>query len=162
MNWAVGVDGVKKDTDLYPFGIWESNNEIVTPRSLYQAQLQDRMGPNALHGIILPQQRLGRIWNELLEWDGEGLFLDPVLTWFDVENMPNNNMTVNIGGAIRDLKILEVGFTSLWESDSMGVTIADPSSLHTTVEFSSFGLFELELVINYESGSTSSILEVII
>ena len=62
--------------------------------------------------------------NELIEWDGEGLFLDPVLTWFDAENMPNNNMTVNIGGAIRDLTILEVEFTSLWKSDSMNVTIA--------------------------------------
>ena len=91
------------------------------------------------------------------------LFLDPVLTWFDAEDMPNNNMTVNIGGAIRDLTILEVEFTSLWKSDSMNVTIA--LILHrydTMVQFSSFGLFELELVINHGSGSTKTVLEVMI
>ena len=57
-NYAVGVNGMKKQmpTSHEPYGIWESHNQTVDPRSLYQAQLTDRMGKNALHGIVLPQE----------------------------------------------------------------------------------------------------------
>ena len=61
-NYAVGVSGMKqqKPTSHEPYGIWESHNQTVDPRSLYQAQLTDRMGVNALHGIVLSQQRSGK------------------------------------------------------------------------------------------------------
>lgn len=45
------------------------------PRSLYLQQLEDRLGPEAVEAITIPEQRYGRIWDQLSEWGGEGAFV---------------------------------------------------------------------------------------
>ena len=156
-NYAVGVNGMKqqKTTSHEPYGIWESHNQTVDPRSLYQAQLTDRLGMNVLHGIVLPQQRSGRIWEDLIQWNGNGLFLDPILTWYDEEAIPIANTKISIGAYIRNLNILEEGFSGLWTETSNQAVIEDNSSLHTSVSFSSSGSFKLRLSITSESGFTT-------
>ena len=156
-NYAIGVNGRKKQkpTSHEPYGIWESHNQTVDPRSLYQAQLTDRMGVNALHGIVLPQQRSGRIWNDLVRWNGNGLFLDPILTWHDEEAIPIAKTKISIGAYIRDLSILEEGFSSLWTETSNQAVIEDNLSLHTSVSFPSSGSFKLRLSITSGSGFTT-------
>ena len=145
----------QKPTSHEPHGSWESHNQTVDPRSLYQAQLTDRLGTNALHGIILPQQRSGRIWEDLIQWNGDGLFLDPVLTWYDEEAIPIANTKVSVGAYIRDLRILEEGFSSLWTETSSQAVIEDNSSLHTSVSFPSSGSFTLRLSITSGSDITT-------
>ena len=113
------------------------------------------MGKNALHGIVLPQQKSGRIWNELVQWNGDGLFLDPILTWHDEEALPIANTKISIGAYIRDLRILEEGFSSLWTETSSQAVIEDNSSLHTSVSFPSSGLFKLRLSITSGSDITT-------
>jgi len=152
MNWAVGVLGEKKDKDGgEPFGIWDAHNNPVSPRSLYQAQLVDRLGPNASHGVFLPSQMTDdRVWSQLLKWDGEGLFLDHVVAWIDEQaDQVVAAEVVIIGGAVRDLGILEAGFSSTWSvaSGPGHVTFEDASSIHTSATFSSAGSFVLQLSI---------------
>jgi len=111
---------------------------------------------NVLHGIVIPQQRSGRIWEKLIQWNGNGLFLDPILTWHDEEAIPIANSKVSIGAYIRDLRILEEGFSSLWtDTSNQAVTIEDNSSLHTSVSFPSSGSFTLRLSITSGSGFTT-------
>ena len=74
MNWAVGCVGPMDEgwVAAEPFGIWESHGRPVEPRSLYLAQLRDRLGQAAVEAVTLPQQRAGRIWDLLAGWQGEG------------------------------------------------------------------------------------------
>ena len=57
-NWAIGCIGKRVQTARYfdtapilPEGIFESHGTPVAPQSLYLAQLQDRLGPQALKNI---------------------------------------------------------------------------------------------------------------
>ncbi|MBX3274944.1 MAG: hypothetical protein KF729_32065 [Sandaracinaceae bacterium] len=79
MNYAVGCYGEMREggwAPAEPFGIWESHNRAVTPRSLYLAQLRDRLGDAAVEAVTLPAQREGRIWGLLAGWAGEGRLED--------------------------------------------------------------------------------------
>lgn len=51
LNWAIGGHGVKNSIAGDPDGIYDHFNSTVAPRSLYLAQLQERLGPQALANI---------------------------------------------------------------------------------------------------------------
>lgn len=77
MNWAVGIVGTRIDGSFSPGeadGMMENLGRHVAVRSLYLQQLEDRLGPQAVTNITIPQQRSGDIWSELSAWAGEGKF----------------------------------------------------------------------------------------
>ena len=79
MNYVVGSVGQLTESRYSPeepqcFVI--SHDEPVSPRSLYLAQLQDRLGEDAVHHVTTAEQRSGRIWRQLANWAGEGLLAD--------------------------------------------------------------------------------------
>lgn len=67
-NWGVGVVGLSFSGN----GYWESNGIHVMPRSLYLAQLKDRLGDAAVANITIPAQRAGSITLLIQNWAGEG------------------------------------------------------------------------------------------
>lgn len=79
MSWAVGCVGSKDQGGWAPgepFGIWERHNDPVAPRSLYLQQLRDRLGPEAVDAVTIPEQREGRIWGLLAGWGGQSRLED--------------------------------------------------------------------------------------
>ncbi len=75
MNWVVGTMGEQQPgqwTTAEPLGFYESHDRPVEPRSLYLIQLRDRLGPDAVRAVTIPEQLDGRIWHRLLGWAGEG------------------------------------------------------------------------------------------
>jgi hypothetical protein len=80
MNWAIGCKGTKRSGTMVspkePFGWWESHEKVVSPRSLYLAQLAIRKGSTAVSQIAHPGQLNGRIWKHLENWAGQGSILD--------------------------------------------------------------------------------------
>ena len=68
MNWGIGCIGTSK----LGAGFWESWGKSVTPRSLYLAQLADRLGDQAVVNTTSKIQRLGSIDVLLKGWAGEG------------------------------------------------------------------------------------------
>lgn len=79
MNFALGCVGAQQEGGWRadePFGWFESLGEPLAPRSLYLAQLADRLGPDAVAAVTLPAQREGRIWDLLAGWAGEGAIED--------------------------------------------------------------------------------------
>jgi len=80
MNWSVGATGAFRQGNWAPEepdGIRELTGETAKPRSLYLAQLRDRLGESAVLAVTAPAQRRGRIWTELTAWAGEGKLLLP-------------------------------------------------------------------------------------
>lgn len=79
MNYAIGCVGSKNEgtwAPEEPFGIWQSHGKPVAPRSLYLAQLKDRLGKHAVDSTTVPLQRSDRIWKSLESWAGEGRLSD--------------------------------------------------------------------------------------
>ncbi|HAV13748.1 MAG TPA: hypothetical protein DCX06_09725, partial [Opitutae bacterium] len=151
MNWSIGTVGPKREgawVASEPFGIWESENVPVTPRSLYYAQLEERLGSGALNEVILPQQIHGTIWTELESWDGNGLILDAVVCWLDDSSMPAINTPISINARIRDLAILDGLSSTTWSqvSGPGAVSFGDSSLLETTASFSATGQYTLQLL----------------
>ena len=77
MNFALGCTGTKTRGNPWtigtePYGIWESLNTPITPRSLYYKQLDDRLGRAAMLSVTTQSQRNGRIFTELSSWQGNG------------------------------------------------------------------------------------------
>lgn len=70
MNWGIGCRG----EDQQGGGYWDNWNTPVLPRSLYLQQLEDRLGPQAVANITIPQQQSGDIYDLLEAWGGEGDF----------------------------------------------------------------------------------------
>lgn len=68
MNWGIGCIGLTKNGA----GFWESWGLAVQPRSLYLAQLNDRLGATAVENITIPAQRAGNIDQLLKGWAGKG------------------------------------------------------------------------------------------
>ena len=148
MNWCVGSSGFyAKGTQApnEPNGICDSHYIPVLPRSLYHAQLSERLGERALNNIILPQQKMGKIWTELNSWNGSGLFLDGLVTW--LESDPITLHPVSIRGVVRDLQLLDSGVTSSWSfiSGPGAVSFVDSAALETTATFSLPGSYVLQL-----------------
>ncbi len=79
MNWSVGAVGTISDGSWAPdepVGIVESHDAHVVPRSLYLAQLEDRLGSSAIDAVTIEDQRQGDIWGLLNGWAGDGLLED--------------------------------------------------------------------------------------
>ncbi len=79
MNWSVGSEGLIRDSHVSPDeveGIIELPGASEVPRSLYLAQLQDRLGEEAVQAVTISEQRHGRIWSLLNGWEGEGLLTE--------------------------------------------------------------------------------------
>jgi hypothetical protein len=75
MNWAIGVVGPRLLSNYSPGeapGMWESEGTPVPTRSLYLAQLEQRLGPDAVRAVTTPEQRARRIWDRLQAWRGVG------------------------------------------------------------------------------------------
>jgi hypothetical protein len=72
-NWAIGCIGRKGKPALpgRPDGWWESFGQTVAPRSLYLAQLSERIqraggdAEAALRAVTTPEQRQGSLWANL-------------------------------------------------------------------------------------------------
>ena len=74
MNFAIGCIGTQRQgvwPPSEPDGIWESRGVPVTPRSLYYAQLADRLGQQAVATVTTAAQQQGTIWNDLSAWRGD-------------------------------------------------------------------------------------------
>ncbi|WP_144008882.1 hypothetical protein [Pedobacter africanus] len=67
-NWGIGCVGQTKNGA----GYWESWGTPVLPRSLYIAQLTERMGSAAVNNITTAAQRAGSIQEQLRLWAGKG------------------------------------------------------------------------------------------
>ncbi|MCH5597873.1 hypothetical protein [Niabella ginsengisoli] len=70
LNWGIGCKGLGRSGA----GFWESWNVPVQPRSLYLAQLKDRLGSQAVSNIATQAQLSGAISGMLTAWAGEGSF----------------------------------------------------------------------------------------
>ncbi len=70
MNWGIGCIGSNQTGE----GYWESWGTNVQPRSLYLQQLEDRLGPDAVENITIPEQRSSDIYDLLANWKGLGDF----------------------------------------------------------------------------------------
>ncbi len=68
-NYAIGHIGEKAAGLLkeMPDGWWESQGTHVAPRSLYLAQLKDRLGAGAVLAVTTESQRRGSIYTELAD-----------------------------------------------------------------------------------------------
>ena len=77
MNYAIHNAGSFRKGSREPNeadGIIDNRGRAILPRSLYLAQLQDRLGAHAVVQVTYAPQRQGRIWSALSNWRGEGLF----------------------------------------------------------------------------------------
>ncbi len=153
MNWCVGSYGYKSEGEQAPwepFGIWYSHKTFVQPRSLYYAELADRLGVRSLNNVILPEQKINNIWTELNVWGGDGLFMDGLLVWTDEEPISTPSQPVAIRGIVRNLQMMDRGFTSSWSKISGPGTVlfANENSLETTATFSQSGSYELQLTLD--------------
>ncbi|OVE76320.1 hypothetical protein BVX97_01425 [bacterium E08(2017)] len=149
MNWAIGAKGTQQQGTIRPGepdGYRESTGTHVTPRSLYYAQLKERLGTNALRNVIVPQQESGDIWDDLLSWDGDGLLLDGIIAWSEATSIPAST-PVNIFGRIRDLEMLENLTSNTWTklSGPGTVTFGDSGALQTTASMDVAGNYTLHL-----------------
>lgn len=75
MNFAIGCVGNHAQGSWAPEepdGYWESHQMPVAPRSLYYAQLEDRLGSEAVKAVTTAFQQQDGIWNQLSEWGGVG------------------------------------------------------------------------------------------
>lgn len=74
MNYAIGAIGRRKSGYFAPepVGIFQSHGEHVPVRSLYLAQLEDRLGLDAVRAIAMPRQLSSTMWSELRTWKGDG------------------------------------------------------------------------------------------
>lgn len=151
MNWSVGAVGSKRQgawVGSDPYGIWESEGTHVSPRSLYYAQLEERLGVGAVNAVTLPQQHEGNIWYELESWDGDGLLLDAVVCSLNESSTPAIQTAVAIEARIRDLEMLANVTSTTWSQVSGPGTVnfGDSAQLSTTATFSTAGQYTLQLL----------------
>ncbi|MEM9329159.1 MAG: T9SS type A sorting domain-containing protein [Bacteroidota bacterium] len=90
-NWGIGV---KIGQNQQGNGYWESVGGPVIPRSLYIEQLRERLGDAAVNNVTTPEQRAGRIWNDLEAWaggatnggGGGSTACEPGTNWYNLES----------------------------------------------------------------------------
>jgi fibronectin type 3 domain-containing protein len=153
MNWSIGTVGTQSESPSYmspwePFGIWQSHNTHVAPRSLYYAQLEDRLGLDALRDVIVPEQEAGTIWTELQTWDGDGLFLDGVICWVAGDATLEVDTAINLSSRIRELTVQENLSSTTWSKQSGpgNVIFESSTALATTATFDQQGTYVLHMV----------------
>ncbi|MEP0418040.1 MAG: DNRLRE domain-containing protein [Cyclobacteriaceae bacterium] len=72
INLAIGCKSPNFTDDGDEVFITISDDQPVTPRSLYLKQLEDRLGSEAVNAVTTQSQRNGTIYDELILWAGEG------------------------------------------------------------------------------------------
>jgi autotransporter-associated beta strand protein len=156
MNFAIGCKGTKTQGNPWtignePFGIWESLNTPVNPRSLYYKQLEDRLGTLAMFTVTTQAQRSGNIFASLSTWQGNSTAPGSP-TWapvqvavFDGGALPNGaGHTVN--AAVRNPLPSNYPTTGGWTQISGPGTasFANPSAVSTPVAFPVAGTYVLQ------------------
>ena len=160
MNFAIGCVGTQSQGSFAPgepFGIWESQNVPVTPRSLYYKQLEDRLGTHAVLTVTTPQQQAGTIWNSLSNWSGDseapGL---PTFAPLQVEAGEDGRTTPStdhpLNAVVRYPLPDNFPTTASWSvlNGPGSVIFAEPSSITTTATFSLPGTYELQFAISQD------------
>ena len=152
MNWAVGCRERRSTggDDNPDVGMWDSENEPVTPRSLYYAQLADRLGEQALNQVIVSQQRAGHIWAELLRWDGDGHFGDALVAYADQEADAQARTAFPVHISVRNLALLDGSPKVSWRklSGPGTVTFEGDGLDKSMVTASRAGTYELEVTVD--------------
>ena len=169
MNWSIGAVGTKSESPHWmspwePFGIWQSHNQHVSPRSLYYAQLEDRLDADALRSVILPEQEFGTVWSALQTWDGDGRFSDGVICWVAPDATLEVDTAINLSSRIRDLNILENLVSTTWSRASGPGTVVfgDSSVLATTATFDQQGTYVLQMTADDGSDQVLGSIELVI
>ncbi|NDK55596.1 hypothetical protein [Pontibacter fetidus] len=67
INWLMGGESRNVSGNGYNEGV----GQALKPRSLYLAQLQDRLGPSAVKNVTIAAQRKGNLDAELVKWAGK-------------------------------------------------------------------------------------------
>jgi hypothetical protein len=113
-----------------------------------------------MNSQLIPAQKVGHIWNELQSWYGDGLFMDPVVVWYDEDVDVTVDTAHDTFGHVRDLNLMESSPSIGWSLTSGPGTaqFSDSSSLSTQVTFNSAeGTYIVRLVV----GSTSAPMEMV-
>jgi hypothetical protein len=161
MNFSIGnIFAEQRQTrwgPVEPDGIWESRNEPVIPRSLYQAQLADRRGHHAVVTVTTASQREGTIWDDLAAWRGDseppGL---PAFGPLGVDAGPDLEATsesLELHAAIRyplprSFPMTIHGWTQL--SGPANAVFEQALSQSTTVTFPRPGVYELQFAASQD------------
>eukprot|EP00977_Amphora_coffeiformis_P008026 scaffold1803_cov92-Amphora_coffeaeformis.AAC.49 len=164
MNWAVGNVGVHQGYTEYPepAGIHQSIGAHVTPRSLYFAQLKDRLDLDAVRNIVTGPQEKGAIWTDLLAWAGEGRLSDALSMYSELAGQillsDLTDDVIDIWGSVEDLVFLADGpITYTWSQTSGPLaTIADSTSARTTATIPGLGSYTFILVATNSVAATIS------
>ncbi len=89
-NWALGCKGtIGKPVVVRPSGIFQSWGTAITPRSIYMAQLQDRLGAAAVNNVTTAAQRAGSISAALVTRYDE---TTPPVEWPWISNLTNRSI----------------------------------------------------------------------
>ena len=164
MNFALGCKGTKTQGNPWtignePFGIWESLNTPITPRSLYYKQLDDRLGTAAMLNVTSQSQRNGAIFTELSSWQGNGAppgapSWQPVQVEVLAEESTPAGVGHNLYAAIHQPLPSNYPMTAGWTqvSGPGSAVFANASAASTTVAFPVAGTYVLRFSASQTDG----------
>lgn len=162
MNWGIGCIGTNQTGE----GYWESWGSNVQPRSLYIQQLKDRLGPNALDNVLIPEQQSEEIYDILATWGGYGDFSDggfiggvpnvsfvnPTST-IDVSNWEGGDIQIDAideDGEIQHVKLLINGELVAMDDEAPYIF----TELTTTIQNLSHEVHYLQAIATDNDGNT--------
>lgn len=164
MNFALGCTGTKTQGNPWtignePYGIWESLNTPITPRSLYYKQLDDRLGKAAMLNVTTQSQRNGTIFTELSSWQGNGAppgapSWQPVQVEVLAEESTPAGAGHNLYAAIHQPLPSNYPMTAGWTQDSGpgSAVFANAFAASTTVAFPVAGTYVLRFSASQSDG----------
>ncbi|MEM8495627.1 MAG: hypothetical protein AAF663_09605, partial [Planctomycetota bacterium] len=138
-----------------PFGIWDSHNAPVSPRSLYYAQLRDRLGPDAVRQVAAAPQLAGSIWDALYDWEGEGVFGPAVAALVsEGSGPPSKTPSKTLRLRVADLRLLDARAETRWEKESGPgrVRFKQLDPLTWRADFTRAGRYTLQAIVEDRSG----------
>jgi uncharacterized protein YjdB len=157
MNWGIGSVAPVRTGD----GFFESNDEHVLPRSLFFAQLEDRVGKAVVMAITTETQRNGRIYDALEEWKGIGILqadMPAIISKISVSS-ENNRLALVLGqsmkmtATIQPENLADIGVSWHVESKGGAATMTADGMLTATAT----GLITVVAAANDESGVRGSL-----
>jgi uncharacterized protein YjdB len=162
MNWGIGSVAPNRIGD----GFFESNDEHVLPRSLFFAQLEDRVGKDVVMAITTETQRNGRIYDALEAWQGIGQLQDnlpALVTKITVKSEDDlvavvKGNTLQLEAVIQPASLAYKGVTWSIISGTGAANITDNGLL--TAE--SYGTVTVRAAANDESGVSGTLLITIV
>ena len=168
MNFALGCKGTKTRGNPWaigtePYGIWESLNVPITPRSLYYKQLDDRLGKAAMLNVTSQSQRSGAILGELSSWQGNGApagapSWQPVQVEVLAEESTPAGAGHNLYAAIHQPLPSDYPMTAGWTqvSGPASAIFANASAASTTVAFPLAGSYVLRFSASQTDGASGT------